>query len=63
MANLIVVSGTQAVGKMTEAEHLRDKIGYSLMINHDGIEVSDKIIKRGTDAQEELNAAIRKDIL
>ena len=28
MANLIVVSGPQAVGKMTVAESLRDKIGY-----------------------------------
>ena len=35
MANLIVVCGPQAVGKMTVAESLRDKIGYSLMVNHD----------------------------
>lgn len=59
MANLIIVSGPQAVGKMTVAESLRDKIGYSLMINHDSIEVSDKIFERGSDAQKELNKLIR----
>ena len=31
MANLIIISGPQAVGKMTVAENLRDKIGYYLM--------------------------------
>lgn len=59
MANLIIVSGPQAVGKMTVAESLRDKIGYSLMVNHDSIEVSDKIFERGSDAQKELNKLIR----
>lgn len=62
MANLIIVSGPQAVGKMTVAESLRDKIGYSLMINHDSIEVSDKIFERGSSAQKELNKLIRKDV-
>lgn len=61
MANLIIVSGPQAVGKMTVAESLRDKIGYSLMVNHDSIEVSDKIFERGSDAQKELNSLIRKN--
>lgn len=60
MANLIIISGPQAVGKMTVAEHLKDKIGYSLMVNHDSIEVSDKIFERGSDAQKELNKLIRK---
>ena len=59
MANLVIVSGPQAVGKMTVAESLRDKIGYSLMVNHDSIEVSDKIFERGSDAQKELNKLIR----
>ena len=59
MANLIIVSGPQAVGKMTVAESLRDKIGYSLMVNHYSIEVSDKIFERGSDAQKELNKLIR----
>ena len=61
MANLIIVSGPQAVGKMTVAESLRDKIGYSLMVNHDSIEVSNKIFERGSNAQKELNKLIREN--
>ena len=60
MANLIIVSGPQAVGKMTVAEELRNRIGYSLMVNHDSIEVSDKIFERGSPAQKELNQSIGK---
>ena len=60
MANLIVVSGPQAVGKMTVAEKIRERLDYSLMVNHDSIEVSDKIFGRGTPAQKELNKIIRK---
>ena len=59
MANLIVVCGPQAVGKMVVAESLRDKLKYNMMINHDSIEVSDKIFERGSDAQKELNKIIR----
>lgn len=59
MANLIIVTGPQAVGKMTVAEKIKEKIGYSLMVNHDSIEVSDKIFERGSDAQKELNKIIR----
>ena len=44
MANLIVVCGPQAVGKMTVAESLRDKLKYNMMMNHDSIEISDKIL-------------------
>lgn len=60
MANLIVVSGPQAVGKMTVAQSLKGKIGYNLMVNHDSIEVSDKIFERGSAAQKELNKLIRE---
>lgn len=60
MANLIVVSGPQAVGKMTIAEKIKERLGYSLMVNHDSIEVSDKIFGMGTSAQKELNKLIRK---
>ncbi len=60
MANLVVVSGPQAVGKMTVAEKIRERLGYSLMVNHDSIEVSDKIFGMGTPAQKELNKIIRK---
>lgn len=62
MANLIVVSGPQAVGKMTIAEKIRERLGYSLMVNHDSIEVSDKIFGMGTPAQKELNKIIRKGV-
>ena len=60
MANIIVVSGPQAVGKMTVAEKLRDKIGYRLMTNHDSIELSDVIFERTSEAQKEFNLLIRK---
>ena len=38
MANLIVVCGPHAVGKMTVAESLRDKLRYNMMMNHDSID-------------------------
>ena len=60
MANLIVVCGPQAVGKMTVAESLRDKLKYNMMMNHDSIEVSDKIFGFGTPAQREFNAVFRE---
>ena len=62
MANLIVVSGPQAVGKMTVAEAIREKNKYALMVNHDSIEVSDKIFGIGTPSQKELNTIIRKNV-
>lgn len=61
MANLIVVSGPQAVGKMTVAEKIKEKIGYSLMTNHDSIELSIKIFESGSNAQRELNKIIRQN--
>ena len=60
MANLIVVCGPQAVGKMTVAESLRDKLKYNMMMNHDSIEISDRIFGFGTPAQKEFNAYFRK---
>ncbi len=60
MTNLIIVSGPQAVGKMTVAEKLRDKTGYRLMTNHDSIDLSDVIFERTSDAQKEFNLLIRK---
>ncbi len=62
MANLIVVCGPQAVGKMTVAERLRDKLHYSMMMNHDSIELSDRIFGFGTPAQKALNGAIRENV-
>lgn len=60
MANLIIICGPQAVGKMTVAESLRDKLKYNLMMNHDSIEVSDKIFGFATPAQHEFNAIFRE---
>ena len=60
MAGLIVVCGPQAVGKMTVAENLRDKLRYNLMMNHDSIEMSDRIFGFRTPAQREFNAAFRE---
>ena len=60
MANLIVVCGPQAVGQMTVAESLRDKLKYNMMMNHDSIEMSDRIFGFGTLAQKEFNAIFRE---
>ena len=60
MADLIVVCGPQAVGKMTVAESLRDKLRYNMMMNHDSIELSDRIFGFGTPAQKEFNAFFRE---
>ncbi|SEL79186.1 hypothetical protein SAMN04487770_11783 [Butyrivibrio sp. ob235] len=48
------------MGKMVVAESLRDKLKYNLMINHDSIEVSDKIFGFSTPAQKEFNAFFRE---
>ena len=60
MANLIIVCGPQAVGKMTVAESLRDKLRYNMMMNHDSIEISDKIFGFATPAQREFNMFFRE---
>ena len=60
MANLIVVCGPQAVGKMTVAESLRDKLRYNMMMNHDSIEISDRIFGFATPAQKEFNQYFRQ---
>ena len=62
MANLIVITGPQAVGKMTVAEKLKEQLGYSLMTNHDSIELSIKIFENGTKEQKELNELIRETV-
>ena len=60
MANLIIVCGPQAVGKMTVAESLRDKLRYNMMMNHDSIEISDRIFGFATPAQKEFNSYFRE---
>ena len=60
MANLIVICGPQAVGKMTVAESMRDKLKYNMMMNHDSIEISDRIFGFATPAQREFNMFFRE---
>ena len=60
MANLIIMCGPQAVGKMTVAESLRDRLKYNMMMNHDSIEISDRIFGFGTPAQKEFNTIFRE---
>ena len=60
MSNLIVVCGPQAVGKMVVAESLRDKLKYNMMMNHDSIEISDRIFGFATPAQKEFNMCFRE---
>ena len=60
MANIVIITGPYAVGKMTIAECLKEKIGYNMMINHDSIEVSDKIFGFATPAQKEFNRMFRE---
>ena len=60
MADLIVVCGPHAVGKMTVAESLRDRLRYNMMMNHDSIELSDRVFGFATPAQKEFNEAIRE---
>ena len=60
MANLIIICGPKAVGKMVVAESLRDKLRYNMMMNHDSIEISDRIFGFDTPAQREFNFYFRK---
>ena len=60
MADLIVVCGPQAVGKMTVAECLRDSLRYNMMMNHDSIEISNRIFGFATPAQKEFNRYFRE---
>lgn len=62
MSNLIVVTGPQAVGKMTVAEKLKEKLGFSLLVNHDSIEVSKKIFDSNEKAWRDLNRLIRENV-
>ena len=46
---------------MTVAESLRDKLKYNMMMNHDSIEVSDRIFGFATSAQKEFNNIFREN--
>lgn len=60
MANLMIVCGPQAVGKMTVAEKIKEITDFTLTTNHDSIELSDKIFEKGTTAQRQLRDKIRQ---
>ena len=62
MTDLIVIIGPQAVGKMTIGEKLKEKIGYTLMTNHDSIEIAIKIFSSNKDAKLKLKSKIREDV-
>ena len=62
MTNLIAIIGPQAVGKMTVAEKLKERIGYSLMSNHDSKEIALKIFSNNDKAKRKLKSKIREDV-
>ena len=62
MTDLVVIIGPQAVGKMTIGEELKEKIGYTLMTNHDSIEIAIKIFSSNKDAKLKLKSKIREDV-
>ena len=62
MANLMVICGPQAVGKMTVAKAIKEKIGYAVSTNHDSLEVPARIFGWGTPSFKELRNMMRKEI-
>ena len=60
MAKLILITGAQAVGKMTVGEALKEKIGCSMTINHDSLDLAAKIYGWGTPAHKQLSESIRR---
>ena len=62
MTDLIVIIGPQAVGKMTIGKKLKEKIGYTLMTNHDSIEIALRIFSSNKDAKLKLKSKIREDV-
>ena len=62
MTDLVVIIGPQAVGKMTIGKKLKEKIGYTLMTNHDSIEIAIKIFSSNKDAKLKLKSKIREDV-
>lgn len=60
MSKLILITGAQAVGKMTVGEALKNKTGFSMTTNHDSLELAAKIYGWGTPSHKELSEDIRK---
>ena len=61
MSKLILITGGQAVGKMTVGEELKEKTGFAMTINHDSLDLAGKIFGWRTPAQKELSKKIRED--
>ena len=62
MANLMIVCGPQAVGKMTVANKIKEKTNFVVATNHDSLEVPNKIFGWGTDSFKDLRDLIRNGI-
>ena len=60
MSKLILITGAQAVGKMTVGEALKNKTGFAMTTNHDSLELAAKIYGWGTPSHKELSENIRK---
>lgn len=60
MSKLVLITGGQAVGKMTVGEALRDITGFAMTMNHDSLDLSDKIFGWGTPGHKELSNSIRE---
>ena len=62
MANLMIICGPQAVGKMTVAKAIKERTGYSVSTNHDSLEIPSRIFGWGTPSFKELRSIIRKEV-
>ena len=60
MSKLILITGGQAVGKMTVGESLKAKTGIPMTMNHDSLDLAAKIYGWGHPAHKLLSESIRK---
>ncbi len=60
--NLILVIGPPAVGKMTVAKHICDRLDYRLFHNHMSIELALEFFEFGTPAFIKLSDTIRETV-
>lgn len=62
MANLMIICGPHAVGKMTVAKAIKEKINWAISTNHDSLEIPSRIFGWGTPSFKELRNVIRKEV-
>ena len=62
MPNLVLIIGTQAVGKMTVGQELEKITGYKLFYNHMTIELLTKIFDYDQKIFRNMNTIIREEI-